>query len=354
MSIRAVINTVGTSLIANFKKNQPGCDVTEDNLLSYMNKRPESEICAETNALSRIKNLNENDDYLYFLCSESEEGTLCGHLLHRYYEKRNFYFSKVIPIEGLVKEFDIFKTKGLINLVNTLCDLIKEYKSNVIINATGGYKAEIAYATLIGILFKVSVFYIHEDFKGIVELPLLPINFDFRTFSAYSEEFSKILGAETNKEARSVLDKLPQEFVPLFQKKDKEKGYTLSPAGRALDRTNEFFRSGKEEMVPIKFYKRHSTLWGDSVKSMRDVRDKEVRLILKRICRISKDIKAFHLEEIERQRTDTDVHFEFKEIQKGRVKYVIITNYGSEYLDIEVPQGKEKRTLKLLGKKIYP
>lgn len=51
--------------------------------------------------------------------------------------------------------------RGLRSLVATLIDQIRQEKKQVrevLINATGGFNAEIAYATLVGLLFDVPVY----------------------------------------------------------------------------------------------------------------------------------------------------------------------------------------------------
>lgn len=65
----------------------------------------------------------------------------------------------------------------------------KQQGQQVIINATGGFKAEIAYAVLIGQLFDVPVYYIHEMFRDIIEILPLPIQWDFSLLVNY-EDFS--------------------------------------------------------------------------------------------------------------------------------------------------------------------
>jgi len=71
--------------------------------------------------------------------------------------------------------------RGLRSLVATLISLIRKERAGgreVLVNATGGFKAEIAYATLVGLLFDVPVYYIHEAFQDIIEMPPTPIGWD--------------------------------------------------------------------------------------------------------------------------------------------------------------------------------
>jgi hypothetical protein len=53
------------------------------------------------------------------------------------------------------------------------------------INATGGYKAQISFAGLIGQVFGVPVYYQFESFADAIELPALPVSFAFDDWLAY-------------------------------------------------------------------------------------------------------------------------------------------------------------------------
>ena len=351
---RAIINTVGTSLLGNFMRHTGEKELNREKIKKFMNSIPEQEISAEINALSKLKDLNINSDYLYFLTSDSDEGQLCAELIGGYYNEKGFNFVDYKRVTGLVKDFKKFKTVGLINLVNILCDLIEEYKKNVIINATGGYKAEIAYATLVGILYKVKVIYIHEDFKGMIEMPFLPINFDFNLWNKHKDHVDNILNAQTKKEARNTIDKLPPEFGLLFQKDQYGEKYILSPPGEAIDRINKFALKQRPAEIPVQTYKSHSTLWGDSIHSIADIPDKDVRIILMRICKILDNVIVFKLEEMENRKSKEPTHFDFIEKRKGWLKYKIKTKTGAQYIDINVIEGTENMAREMLGSRLYP
>ncbi len=107
------------------------------------------------------------------------------------------------------------------------------FRREIIINATGGFKAEIAYATLVGLLFDTPVFYIHEAFRDIIEMPPTPIGWDYSLLADYEEFFAWL-----SKELRSTgevderLRGLPSKIRLLLTE---EEGCTfLSPAGEAF------------------------------------------------------------------------------------------------------------------------
>ena len=65
-----------------------------------------------------------------------------------------------------------FRTKGLRNLAKVVCGVIRDYgAANCAINATGGYKAQIAIAVLMGQALGVPVYYKHERFDEIIAFP---------------------------------------------------------------------------------------------------------------------------------------------------------------------------------------
>ena len=59
----------------------------------------------------------------------------------------------------------------------------------VLLNATGGYKAQISFAGIIGQVFGISVFYQFEDFPRAIKLPPLPVAFDLNDWLAYRHVF---------------------------------------------------------------------------------------------------------------------------------------------------------------------
>jgi putative CRISPR-associated protein (TIGR02619 family) len=188
--MRLVINTVGTSLLG-FAKRQGLTDKTPEALIECIRKGGDVVACAETNALSRIL---QDGDRLLFLYSDTEEGGYVSHALQEYYEHKG-YFSKRKQISGLNYSHNRFMSNGLKSLVNMLIDEIRLAQAQgmeTVINATGGFKAEIAYATLVGLLFKVSVYYIHEIFQDVITMPVTPIDWDYSLLAEYKEFFNWI------------------------------------------------------------------------------------------------------------------------------------------------------------------
>ncbi len=238
--MRTILTTVGISLIA---PNKHGGNNPDDQALSNYLRHTDPVIAsAETNSLSRI--LTE-DDAIVFLYSQTEKGKLCAEALCTHYESKG-YTVKLQEIPNLTYTESSFKVKGLRSLVSTLIELVQKYKSGgsgeVLINATGGFKAEMAYANLIGLLFNVPVFYIHELFKDIIMMPAPPIGWDYSLIADHEEFFEWITDDyRPTPEVTPRLNGLPEEIGFLLAD---EEGFTsLSPAGEV------FFQAFRERQV---------------------------------------------------------------------------------------------------------
>jgi len=244
MQERTIITTVGMSLLTNAQRDlglprekPPG--PTE--LAQYLQDTPPEKASAETNSLSRLL---QEGDHIIFLRSQTEEGQRCAEALARHYENQG-HPSRVVEVPDLTYTESRFKMRGLRALVATLIGHIREEQGKgrqVLINATGGFKAEIAYATLVGLLFDVPVYYIHEAFRDIIEMPPTPIGWDYSLLADHEEFFEWIsTDLRETREVDARLRGLPEEVRLLLVE---EEGYTLlSPAGEAF---YEAYRSRKD------------------------------------------------------------------------------------------------------------
>src|SRR5438093_1489422 len=73
------------------------------------------------------------------------------------------------------------------NLAKAVCQIIRDHgASSCAINATGGYKAQIAIAVLMGQALGVPVYYKHERFDEIIAFPPMPVALDFEVWMRLS------------------------------------------------------------------------------------------------------------------------------------------------------------------------
>lgn len=198
-----LISTVGTSLLINISRpyaegNGIPADVHAA-LREYQRERqwgqlarelakvdPSARICgAEINSIEEAINRQKLDlQHLHFLVSDTDDGRILGELLENYHIEGSRDQLKTVQhhvIEDLQDDKPKrFRLHGLRNLVRQLGELVQQYGADtIIIDATGGYKAQIAIAVVFGQTLGIPVLYRHERFSEIIEFPPLPITFDY-------------------------------------------------------------------------------------------------------------------------------------------------------------------------------
>jgi len=210
-----MVCTVGASLLSNFQRRDDLPSLGSKEALRWMLEQdPEQEraLGAEINSIASMVSLEILDrrNTLIFLVSDTQDGETIGNVLKSFFEEHpsiGFERIEVKKIEDLDdSRIHDFKTKGLRNLVRELGNYIKEYGNRLVINATGGFKAQIAFALALGQAVGVPVYYRFERFPQVIELPPLPLSLDaqlweenmdiFQALSLFGEmeeeEFEKI------------------------------------------------------------------------------------------------------------------------------------------------------------------
>ncbi len=147
---------------------------------------PAKRLCgAEINTIQEIKGKNwlslEN---IIFLVSDTPNGKNTGEVLQHYFRNRNDLSLRVVEYRIVDQLQDKrpkdFKIYGLRNLVRNIGDYIQRFggPDYLAIDATGGYKAQIAIVVIVGQALNIPVLYKHERFSEIIDFPPLPITFD--------------------------------------------------------------------------------------------------------------------------------------------------------------------------------
>lgn len=226
---QTIISTVGTSLLVNLRNpaRNPG-GLSDPYELLCANPHDAS---AEANAVTRLA---EAGDDLVFLYSDTEDGERCADALTRYFAEVG-YCTRMERIAGLSYNEKGFVSHGLRELVRLLAQEIRlaaRAGKPAHLNATGGFKAEIAYATALGLMFQVPVSYIHEKFGDVITLPATPIAWDYSLFAWYPKFFNWIdAEPRPTAEVQSQLGTMPDTIALLLEE---DGGYTyLSPLGEA-------------------------------------------------------------------------------------------------------------------------
>ncbi len=227
--MKLIINTVGTSLLGNAKRLNLESDLE---ILEFLHRDPRA-ASAETNALDRLLEVNDRAVLLY---SQTAEGKRCAELIQAHVNKT--HRCDIEEVQGLSYAEKGFVQHGLKNFVQALAKHIRDAKRAQLtpfINATGGFKAEIAYATAVGLVFKTPVCYIHEKFGDIVTLPVTPFGWDSSIFALHQDFFDwldKDCVSRPTQDVQSRVAALPEEVKMLLE--NGSDGTTmLSPLGEA-------------------------------------------------------------------------------------------------------------------------
>jgi putative CRISPR-associated protein (TIGR02619 family) len=338
--MRVILVTVGVSLLSNFGRKigtSPDVSVsnlknTKEELLAYLEEVDPLEATAETNNLRLIL---QKDDFLYFLHSDTLEGDICAKVLSEWYKKQG-YESVPVKIENLIYDQKKFKILGLHSLVNALIKIVedcKEKQYEPIFVATGGFKAEMAYVTLIGLLFGIEVHYIHEKFEDEVILPQLPIAFDAGFWLKYSTDIEWFLECPRTKEevGERFTRAIPKKLWVLIEENKAEKTFELSPAGSAF--YHAFLYRAKtetdwlKEECPLRVKGDHRALWG-RVSVLQDIPDEDARLLLWRVSQIP-GVTNITLGEWNSKTRPRETYLKFRTLEENGLCYKLYSKgYG--------------------------
>jgi len=243
----AVIVTVGISMKGNFKRLKNIENPKRDELVQFLlEDRDQKDKGAEFYSLYHLLKgeLNEKSD-LHFISTSTDDCKDISSALKDYYSS-NGYSAKISVAKNLDYKEKTISHEGIRNFINEIIDIVIKYDRNVQIVATGGFKPEVAYATLIGFLFKVPVNYIYEHSEELVILPEVPIDFNMEELAEHYEEIKEILNAQNHEEAKEKFSNLPDNLKKSIFEYDKIlKRFTYSPFGITYIRAFEAFNKDK-------------------------------------------------------------------------------------------------------------
>lgn len=189
MTANQLLITVGTSLLANLRRHESLKTALAEKqllpILKYLQAQPsplDRQCGAELNSTFQLLEQGKvhADSLLHFCVSDTADGQWVGQILAAYTADQKLR-AKVHTIEGLQdQDPQRFSREGLRNLVRLCGKIIHEAGGSqwVALNATGGYKAQIAIAALIGSALRIPVYYKHENFDSVVGFPPMPVAFD--------------------------------------------------------------------------------------------------------------------------------------------------------------------------------
>mgnify|MGYP000428985216 CR=1 FL=1 len=257
--MKKIITMVGTSLFENYLEKKDDTNfikaynyfknnkIKAEGLDNELNRRKyiekslnEKYFKNNPNASAEIKSLlklkKELDDKLeiHLLYSDTALSRLAAEILQNslsYYDELNdCTINQPKKIVGLQiwdrNEFN----KGMVNLINTIYKISQGYWENIIINITGGYKANVPYLTILGQINKCEIYYIFEDTDALIKIPYAPIDINWRVFEE-NETFFMELEMKGVKELSQGLT-LKNDVLSLLEFAGNL--YCLNPLGVAL------------------------------------------------------------------------------------------------------------------------
>lgn len=180
--------------------------------------------------------------HLVLLVSDTERGRQTGEVLKHYFRGRRDLKLQTVEYDVVESLQDAdpkrFRVHGLRNLVRRIGYWVQRFgREHVAIDATGGYKAQIAVAVIIGQAMDLPVFYKHERFSEIIDFPPLPIAFDWDVLAQHADaltlfEQGKAFSGEEIGEVSERLRVLLTEVEV-----DGQTLYELSPLGQVYVET---------------------------------------------------------------------------------------------------------------------
>ncbi|MGQ9921965.1 MAG: putative CRISPR-associated protein [Desulfobacca sp.] len=235
-----LICTVGTSLLGNLNKAE-----AEETRKTYQQRhhkgvalqllsahQPDDRpLGAEINSITSINRcgLLQDRRKLIFLVSDTEDGAFIGQVLKQYYDHVDnpyrFAQVEVHTLTGLTgSDPQRFRSEGLRNLVRAIANVVRLETSNrLVINATGGYKAQISFAGMIGQALEIPVCYLFEGFPEVIELPPQPIALDLsfwlnnvETFFALDQNELEVNPVHQDEKFASLVDEITTEGQTLI------------------------------------------------------------------------------------------------------------------------------------------
>ena len=136
-------------------------------------------ISAETHSFHAMK-LN-SDDKVILLHSDTDIGLHAAQAILQLTRKHFTSNCEIRLVKGLqVERNQQFRSQGIQNLFFELDRITSASTSEVVLNATGGFKSVVPYLTLYGMLNQLDIKYIFERSGTLITFPPAPVTVDFQ------------------------------------------------------------------------------------------------------------------------------------------------------------------------------
>ncbi len=188
-------------------------------------------LSAEIHSLARMA-VSPKDTVVLF-ASETLDGQICAEAVAVYLQAQGLEVRMEV-ISGLqVEDARRFSRVGVVEYLRKAMQYIDSYGAGqCVLNPTGGFKALVPYAVLLGMLRRAPCRYIFEFSKQLIDLPPLPVDFSRSALESVRPVLEEITRECSMPVARfeSLLDwNRRQELAMLFEREQDD--ITLSAVG---------------------------------------------------------------------------------------------------------------------------
>jgi putative CRISPR-associated protein (TIGR02619 family) len=245
------------SIISN---NKDKIDIKKDPpqklLQIILKKSPEQKECgAEINTIHSLIKQNRlseyPDRYIYLVHPDTDEGRFSADVLHGYFknlEQIKFHVVEKREIKNLIPSNEDGFKEGLKNLVKEVAGIVQRDRRifRIAICASGGFKPQIAFVTIMGQAFRIPVFYMNKMFEEAIELSPLPVDWDMSKIKnvlelaeiikkSYHDEHKLPLVAAKNAELIRLIKSDPAQSLAYDTMIEEKNGVLdLTPFGELL------------------------------------------------------------------------------------------------------------------------
>ncbi len=157
--------------------------------------------------------------HLHLLYSDTSDGEHIAAVLDAYFADDGWQVQTHRVCDLSDQDPRAFRTRGLRNLAKILGQLVRDAGPDYCaINATGGYKAQIAIAVLMGQALGIPVYYKHERFDEIIPFPPMPVALDFSLWLRASGMFTALSQPNACVPEAQFSEDWDERFEPLVER----------------------------------------------------------------------------------------------------------------------------------------
>ena len=367
----ALIITVGTSLIGNYKKAHNGDSYDEESLFNFLCENPKKNSAEINTFLNEEVVEHKKKNKAFIFSSDTDEGKMCADAISRYIsECDSMHMGTEIKVIKNLNDSSahLFKTSGLSNLMSEIVKVITKFKDCGLI-VTGGYKGATAYASLAGTLFGKKVYYQHEDFKTLITMPIIPLGLDFDYYKRFRQRLNAIVNCADLNKAKRIKKELPESFIDAFIEEvrpgsnDKVTRYARTPLGLLIEAVCLYRNKKSENKLSGAIIQAYNNTLSSARLELKNINSPLLRSRLESVLQMQ-DVKEVIFCKVKSFFEDYNLKNKLSKIttkkclimdrigKKGELCYILRAHDYVQQVKITVSPGMENNVAERLGKEI--